>query len=402
MSGSPRVVIVGGGLAGPCLAHGLRGAGYDVSLHERDTSATSRTQGYRVHITPEGDRALRECLPAHLYELVVATSGRPDSGVTVLDTGLTRLQRYTFEPDPESPAGHLSVDRLTLRQILLSGLDVRFGAACTGYQELPDGRVRVHFDDGTRVDADLLVGADGAGSRVRGRLLPDAVVADTGLWAIFGKTPLTEEARAVTPPAALDGFSTVVAPDGRFLPLAAHRFRSEPDAATARLCPSLRLHDTRDYVMWVFGAQAALLGTDAARLGAMDAHELRSFVADRIADWHPDLGALVRLGDPASVGATRIRSAEPVTHWPTGPVTLIGDAIHCMVPSGTGAGVALHDAGLLTEQLAGVAAGHGTLRQAVHDYEVEMLDYGFAAVAAAANVGGTSRPDTGLETPAVP
>src|SRR5690606_38574730 len=134
----------------------------------------------------EGDLALRACLPPNLYELVVATSGKPgSSGVTVLSPRLDVLHQVTdFEPQDADAGRHLSVDRLVLREILLTGLDdvVRFGAAFTAFEELPDGRVRVHFDDGGSDDADLLVAADGAGSLVRRQLLPQAVVVDTGLY----------------------------------------------------------------------------------------------------------------------------------------------------------------------------------------------------------------------------
>ena len=393
MAGTPlRVAIIGGGLSGPCLAHGLLRAGVDVTLYERDAGAAARTQGYRVHIGPEGTGALRDCLPPDLFELVTATSGVPGSGVTIMDPRLETLRRITFD-GPDAPE-HISVDRLTMREILMAGLGdrVRYGAAFRTYEELPGGRVRAHFDGHRPVDADLLVAADGTGSRVRRRMLPHAVVADTGLWAIFGKTPLTAEAMAVTPAAALDGFSTVVAADGRFMPLAGHRFREDPRQAAARLLPSLLPTDTRDYVMWVLSVHGATL--DGVDLAGFDGAGLRAFAAGRVADWHPDVAALVRLGDPETVGVTAIRSAEPVPRWETGPVTLIGDAIHAMVPPGTGAGVALRDAGLLSWHLGRVARGEDTLRRAVGDYEAEMLDYGFAAVAAALNATRASGPSS--------
>ena len=387
MAGTPlRVAIVGGGIAGPCLAHGLLRAGVDVTLYERDADVAARTQGYRIHIGPEGTGALRDCLPAALFELVTATSGVPGSAVTTLGPGLETLNRIAFDaPDAD---GHLTVDRLVLREILMAGLGdrARYGAAFRGYAELPDGRVSVEFDGHPPVEADLLVAADGAGSRVRRQYLPHAVVSDTGLLTIFGKTPLTARALAHTPQAALDGFATVVAPDGLWVPLAAHRFREDPRQAAARLLPGLVPADTRDYLMWVLGIHRdALDGVDVLGLDGPDLH---AFATGRVADLHPDVAALVRLGDPESVGVVPIRTAEPVARWQTGPVTLIGDAIHCMIPAGNSVGTGLRDAGLLTWHLTRVAHGEDTLRRAVGDYEAEMLDYGFAAVAASlASVG---------------
>jgi 2-polyprenyl-6-methoxyphenol hydroxylase-like FAD-dependent oxidoreductase len=69
-------------------------------------------------------------------------------------------------------------------------------------------------------------------------------------------------------------------------------------------------------------------------------------------------------------------------------VTLVGDAIHCMVPAGIGAAVALRDAALLTRRLADARDRGLPLVEAVHAYEAEMLRYGFEAVAAAAKQAG--------------
>ncbi|WP_406232848.1 hypothetical protein [Nocardia sp. NBC_01009] len=70
---------------------------------------------------------------------------------------------------------HLTVDWLTLRQILLTGVDVHHGASFERYELLDDGRVRTFFANGAVTDADLLVAADGH-SRIRTQLLPHAEV----------------------------------------------------------------------------------------------------------------------------------------------------------------------------------------------------------------------------------
>ena len=88
---------------------------------------------------------------------------------------------------------------------------------------------------------------------------------------------------------------------------------------------------------------------------------------------------LVAGSAPDTVNALRIRSAEPVTAWPTGPVTLLGDAIHNMTPmAGIGANTALRDADLLRRNL---ITASPDVTAAVADYERRMLDYGFTAVA---------------------
>lgn len=102
---------------------------------------------------------------------------------------------------------------------------------------------------------------------------------------------------------------------------------------------------------------------------------------DRTTGWAPALRDLIAGSDPQTINAIRIRSATPVDAWQTGPVTLLGDAIHNMTPmAGIGANTALRDAELLHHRLTEVAAGRSALVPALHDYERQMLDYGFAAV----------------------
>jgi 2-polyprenyl-6-methoxyphenol hydroxylase-like FAD-dependent oxidoreductase len=354
-----RIVVVGAGLSGSLLAQGLTRAGIDVALYERE--AAGRAQGYRIHIAPEGDLALRACLPAGLYERVLATAGRRGSGWRVLDPHLTVVHE-TLVPETAGEAEHgrhLTVDRLTLRDILVTGLDVRYATPFRRYELLDGDRVRVHFDDGTTDEADLLVGADGTHSRVRGQLLPHAEVTELGTTEIFGRTPLTDEARALAPAAALDGFCAIAGTDGRFMPLAAHEFQAGPGD---------------DYLMWVVAGPAAMFPAD---LSTMDKPALRRAAAGLVEDWHPNLSAIVRLGDTDSVHTTTMRTAKPVPPWPTVPVTLMGDAAHTMVPQGTSAAVALRDAGLLCRR---ITEKTGPLLDAVHGYEAEMLEYGFAEV----------------------
>jgi 2-polyprenyl-6-methoxyphenol hydroxylase-like FAD-dependent oxidoreductase len=386
MSATTHVIVVGAGLSGACLAHGLRAKGFEVSLYERDPGIGGRGQGYRLHIAPEGDLALRACLPARDYELVLATTGKPGSGVTILDRELNTLQKFEVSALDEPETGrHLTVDRETFRRILLAGLQdvTRFGAEFSHYEQAETGRVRACFADGHTATADLLVAADGATSPVRAQLLPQASVEETGQTLIYGKTPLTDEVRALAPAAVLDGFSTVVGPDGVFLPLAGFEFREDPNEAAARPHPGLSFPHNGDYLMWVAGFPTAALGEPSGSLFGRDGTELRKLACGFAAEVHPDLVELVRRGDPADVNTTLVRTSNPIEHWTSGPVTLLGDAIHPMVPAGTSAAVALRDAGLLARRLGEAAPGE--LIDAVSAYEVEMLDYGFAAVAASRN-----------------
>jgi flavin-dependent dehydrogenase len=64
-----QIAIIGGGIGGLCLAQGLKKAGIGAEVYERDETPSSRLQGFRIHIDPEGSRALHECLPEDLWDV---------------------------------------------------------------------------------------------------------------------------------------------------------------------------------------------------------------------------------------------------------------------------------------------------------------------------------------------
>lgn len=80
MSRRLKAIVAGGGIGGLTLAQGLRKAGVDVALYERDRTRSDRLQGYRIHINPTGDQALRECLTPTLYQAYVDATGRRGQG----------------------------------------------------------------------------------------------------------------------------------------------------------------------------------------------------------------------------------------------------------------------------------------------------------------------------------
>jgi 2-polyprenyl-6-methoxyphenol hydroxylase-like FAD-dependent oxidoreductase len=376
-----KVAVVGAGIGGLCLAHGLLRAGAEVTVYERDETLDSRGQGYRLHV--DAGPALSACLPPDLYELCIATSGRPSTTMTVMTERLRSLRRTEIGPpaDPLDPATlSISVNRQTFREILAARLDgvLRFGRTCTGFEQGPGG-VAIHFSDGSRAEAEVLVAAEGISSPIRRRYLPHARLEDAGVACVYGRTPLTEQTRPLVPTPLVDGFTAVV---GSKVGMAAGvlDFREPPQQAARRLAPDVQLSPAQSYLMWAVTASA---GQFAGRLDGLSPAELHAVTLNTIRRWHPDLRRLVRLASVQETSLVAIRTAVPVAPWPPSWVTLVGDAIHAMSPAGgSGANTALRDAALLASELGAAARGEKSPVQAVGDYERRMVDYGFATVRA--------------------
>ncbi len=386
---SLRVVVIGGGIGGLCLAQGLKKAGVAVSVHERDRSPTARLQGYRIHISPRGARALQECLPGHLWQAFANSCGRSLNSFRFLTHRMEELLRVE-SPEDGNLERHYSASRSRLRQVLLAELDevVHFDRIFTRYEILAHGGVRAHFEDGRSAEGDVLVGADGGNSRVRRQLLPQAERIDTGIRALGGKVILDDRTRAELPASLLQGPTLVRAPGAHAMFLAVQELVGPDGRADSRdvgageshPIADLRFEDNQSYLMWGLSGRGADSGFPTER-GQMTDEALRDLALRVCSDWHPAFLRMIRMTEPSTIGVIAIRTSRPVEPWPTGPVTLIGDAIHSMTPyRGIGGNVALRDASLLARNLTAVQRGEASLIEAIHDYETAMIDYGFKAV----------------------
>jgi 2-polyprenyl-6-methoxyphenol hydroxylase-like FAD-dependent oxidoreductase len=368
-----QVMIIGAGTGGLCLAHGLLAAGIEVRVFERDRTPVDRLQGYRLTISATGNRALQSCLPKANFERFVAASANPNTAVNFLDHRLHRLLNIPIPPaDPAAPESVRPVSRITLRQILLDGLAdvVSFDQTFVSFEETPGGRTTAHFADGSKASGDLLIGADGAGSRVRAQLLPQAQRIDTGIVAVSGRFALDEAARRETPPVVFQGPTLFMGPPGRFM------FASAVEYPKGKTSP----YDRDEYVMWGFSARRTRLALPGP-IESLPNETARELVLAQMTDWHPSLRRLVERADTPRMSCFTVKSAQVIEPWATRTVTLLGDSLHNMTPfRGMGANTALRDAAALRRALTAVGRGEQDLIPALAAYERDMIDYGFAAV----------------------
>jgi 2-polyprenyl-6-methoxyphenol hydroxylase-like FAD-dependent oxidoreductase len=209
-----KVMIIGAGTGGQCLAQGLKSSGIEVEVFERDRTPTDRLQGYRLSIDAQGSRALKSCLPESRFAQFIRGAAIPSQSVTFLDHRMNPLLGLNLTSNRNDSADHeWPVSRMTLRAVLLDGLDsiVHFDKTFVAFDATSGGQAVARFADGSTAEGDVLVGADGASSRLRAQLLPHARRIDTGIVAVSGKFTLEEAARASVLSRTWSDFMPVIA-----------------------------------------------------------------------------------------------------------------------------------------------------------------------------------------------
>ncbi|CAN5825142.1 NAD(P)/FAD-dependent oxidoreductase [soil metagenome] len=318
------VTIVGAGLGGLTLARVLHVHGIHATVYDADLSAQARTQGGQLDIHEhDGQVALDAAGLTDEFRAIIHEGGEASR---VLDQRGTVL---LDEPD-DGTGGRPEVLRGDLRRILLDSLPdgtVRWGRKVTDVRTLGDGRHELSFADGSTVATSLLVGADGAWSKVRPVLSEaqpdyvDTVFIETYLYDADTRHPEAAE--------AVGGGALYALAPGKGI--VAHR------EAGNVLHTYVLLRRSEE---WVAGIDFADAGAASAR------------VAAELAGWAPELTALIADGDTAPV--PRLIYTLPNNHrWDRVPgVTLLGDAAHLMPPSGDGANLAMFDGAELAHAIA--------------------------------------------------
>ncbi|CAD6590683.1 MAG: hypothetical protein ASARMPRED_004966 [Alectoria sarmentosa] len=366
------ILILGAGISGLALAQGLLQSNIPFRLYERDTHFNLRAQGYRVRIIGPGIQALQSVLPPALYARLEAscainTLGGERPGARLDALSAEEIENFFGKGGPPGAGGPgqsglsniggsgasvvqepLNADRMVLRSVLMRGLEefVEFGKEFSAYEITPSG-VTVRFSDGSEAQGSLLVGADGASSRVRKQFVPQLNLVDTEGRFFYGKSTLTPELEDTFNENCLKGMAVVQDRTGNVpttLLLEPVRFKNN----------EFRNDLPNDYIYWVLLARKGVHGIPDAQLLNLSNHASAALARKLTAHWHPSFHPLFAHQDAALTSLLRIISAPPdIPLWqPSNRVTLIGDAAHVMSPTaGIGATTALRDAAMLAQVL---------------------------------------------------
>lgn len=304
--------IIGAGLGGLTLARVLHVHGIASIVFEGEESAHSRTQGGQLDIHDYNGQiavsaaGLEDEFRSIIHEGAEATRVLDKDGTVLLD-----------EPD-DGRRRRPEVLRGDLRKLLLDSLPdetVRWGKKLERVSALGGGRHEIGFADGSTAQTDLLVGADGAWSRVR-PLVSDAWPIYVG--ATFIETYLHDVDRRHPASAG------IVGPGAMYAPAPGQAIFAHREAGNV-------LHS---YIE---------LRRPAEWFAAIDFNDpsAKDIVADEFDGWAPALTALITDSDTPLM--PRPIHALPIGHrWDRVPgVTLLGDAAHLMPPSGEGANLAM-------------------------------------------------------------
>ena len=389
-----KVLIIGGGIGGLTLAQGLAKSSISFEIFERNRDNDSWLEGYRINVAAIGSHALHECLPPELWQAFLAGAGDPHESLCFMTEQLKDLlildsaMRVGYTTDPAKQ--EYAASRKTLRYILQSGLDdrIHYNKAFVRYEHLPGGKVRALFEDGTTATGDVLIGADGANSKVRQQLLPKAERITTDAVATAGKLLLTEATRKWLPDALATRMNVIMPVKKYFFFNAvfdhAESHRHQPDAIrtaalNAGIDPQKFFASSEDYILW-----SLIANKREFRKELEDPNpDIASSVLDKIKDWHPDFKRLIRESEPASLSVFPLKAMRPFENWTPSNVTILGDAAHNMPPVyGMGANMALNDALILCRQLRQVANGESQLAPALYEFQEKMLKEGFKALKA--------------------
>ena len=318
-------LIVGAGIGGLAAGIALRRAGWHVRIFER--ADAPRTVGFGLGLAPNAMAALRQLGVAGTVspQTVTPTAGEvrhPDGRV---------IRRLVGRVDTVAAADLVSlIMRPALHSALIGALDpdvIEVNSEAADFA-IDARRVRLRLTNGTTAIGDLLVGADGFHSVIRAQLHPaEPPARPSGYFALRGESYALDR---------LNGLHAIW--------------------YLGRGVEAGCVQASANAIYWFVS-----LFADDVRSGPVNEESVLRRVTSRL---DAQFQAIAGATPPESMRLDELFERDPLATWGDGPVTLLGDAAHPMLPhTGQGAAQALEDADGLGRAMKGAADPIAALRQ---------------------------------------
>ncbi|WP_042163268.1 FAD-dependent oxidoreductase [Paenibacillus gorillae] len=349
-----RIAIIGAGPGGLTLALLLQRYGIPAVIYEREQQDQSHARGGTLDIHEEsGQKALKE---AGLYEEFQALARYEEEDFRIVDkTGKIYIDE---EPEPEQleaeqTGGRPEIDRGVLCDLLLQAINpgtIKYGYKLHKAISLENGMTELHFENGEVETVHLLIGADGAFSRVR-PLLTDIDVEYSGLTML--ELNILNAAENHPELAAFNKRGKMFALD-------------DNKGILGQLNG-----DGRIKVYASFKAERNWLETSGIPFD--QPQEAKAQLLEIFHDWDEQLKDYIRYAEDAIL-PRRIYMLPIGFKWDRKPgVTLIGDAAHVMSPfAGEGVNMAMFDA---LELALALSRNTDDFGKAIAEYEEIMYQF---------------------------
>ncbi|CVL08432.1 uncharacterized protein FMAN_05174 [Fusarium mangiferae] len=413
--GNFRVCIVGGGLAGSLLANGLINNGVDTIVFERDEESLKR-DGYQIRLGDPALIGLASCLTDSQLESIVQRLGKySGSSKTAPSICNTRFQTILDLSALPTYSKSSAINRVVLRDLLLEPVvakgKVKFGKQFSHYEIVENGSdgnesVKVNFKDGSSEYGDILIAADGSGSKVNKQIGAKNLVDMKSHLAFLSKGNATKTRLRELPPRLLNG-PVLVFKNGISLYYALYLPASQQKGGCQTPDDDFDFDENQASFYWSLTVPRELCPFE----DTSDIPDRREFCLDIVRDWAPEYHVMLSAGASGedNITATMLRASTKLSKdWrhrlraQNGNNPEEGHPRIWLNTRGMGGNQAMRDvADMLPELLAlkraaeaGPPLSTKELEARCSAYEKKMIDRSFAWVAKS---GGTSQPTVDLD-----